>query len=244
MKKVIVVISLLILSLILISVPSTVRASSASIVLSPSSCYVDPYSGIAHLVSTTITGSGFSPNSIVTLSGPFEEHVPTTANTDSSGSFGAAVLLFPHGGVGPCTCTITAVDSDGNSGSASFTVHSNPLYEYIFVGEGLPDGTSWSVTFDGETKLGTFSGGFSGIIFYRPLGSYSFTIPDAGGITPPVTSGTLSGPGAEQWVVFNSLMVTPETGVGAGALMAVCLIGFVAWTLIVRHKKSNSIITN
>jgi hypothetical protein len=78
-----------------------------------------PSSGFA---STTITGSGFSDNSKITITwdGTTIPSIPSAVTTDTTGNFTALISVPTQ--TEPGTHTINATDEDGNWATATFTV--------------------------------------------------------------------------------------------------------------------------
>ncbi len=77
------------------------------------------------------------------------------------------------------------------SGTVSI-IGTAPTYAVTFTEEGLPSGTSWSVTMSGETKTSTSTT----ISFDEPNGQYPFAAGGADGYTPDPASGTVTVNGA------------------------------------------------
>jgi len=80
---------------------------------------LSPNTGFA---TTTITGSGFAPDSTITITwdGTPIPTIPRPLTTDSSGNFTALISVFTP--EAPGSHTVTATDEEGNKASAAFTV--------------------------------------------------------------------------------------------------------------------------
>ena len=123
----------------------------------------------------------------------------------------------------PSSGAATVSDSDAAS-SIQFTPLRHP-YSITFTENGLPVGTSWTVTVNGTLQQNA-SGGpivFVGLI----NGSYSYAVGAVSGYNASPSSGsiTVSGDNASQSITFNA------SGGGGGGLPPFCLFGLCGTTL-------------
>ncbi len=105
------------------------------------------------------------------------------------------------------------------------------FYTVTFTATGLPDGTTYSVTFDGTTLTNVSAGGTVSNVFTVPNGTYAFSIATISGYRPntPV-SGSLTVSGADVTRSTGYTQVTyvvsfEETGLSTGTAWAVTLNG-------------------
>ncbi len=90
-----------------------------------------------------------------------------------------------------------------NSGTISIiaTTTGSATYPVTFTESGLPNGTTWAVTFNGTTESSTTNA----ITFSRPNGTYSYTIGTVSGYSASPSSGsiTVSGNNIKQAITFT-----------------------------------------
>jgi len=121
-----------------------------------------------------------------------------------------------------------------NYGSATVSIISTStqvtkMYSVTFTESGLPTGTQWSVTLNGETETSTTNT----ISFTEPNGAYSFSISSINGYSVSPSSGsiTVNGASVNQAITFTA--VTPsvytitftESGLPTGTQWSVTLNG-------------------
>ncbi len=120
-----------------------------------------------------------------------------------------------------------------NDGNATFTRLSRPQsYPVTFVGAGLPQGRSWSVTLNGTT-LSSVS---NSVTFSEPNGTYQFSLGDLPGYAPHPSSGTIfvRGQGLRILVNFtrNEFSITfARYGLPSGTPWSVTLNGTVTTSM-------------
>ena len=116
-----------------------------------------------------------------------------------------------------------------NTGNGSVSIITNgpalSTYPVTFSESGLPSGTSWSVTLNGSTQLGT-----GNLIFTEPNGTHSYTVGSVPGYTASPSSGTVTvaGVAVTQSITFTPVTYTvtfTESGLPAGTSWSVTLNG-------------------
>ena len=181
----------------------------------------------------TLTATGLSPDMIYFV------YLDTTQGVASSASYNpigtcttdGSGALTGGGGDAPCTFVIPSGLSPGTyyvdlfqDPTApppyivllySFTVASPPppppsAYSVIFTETGLASGTSWSVTLNGVTELGT---GSSIVFTGMSNGVYGFSVRSVSGYTvsPATGSVTVNGADVSQPVTFTAIGPPPST---------------------------------
>jgi hypothetical protein len=100
------------------------------------------------------------------------------------------------------------------------------VYAVTFCADGLPRGTSWSVTLDGNTVASTAST----ISFAEPNGSYSFSVGSVPGWRTPTASGTVTVQGAPAsvevvWTAVTYPVTFSESGLPSGTSWSVTVDG-------------------
>jgi YVTN family beta-propeller protein len=132
-----------------------------------------------------------------------------------------------------------------NSGTVSI-ISTSPqvtkIYTVTFAESGLTPGTSWSVTFNGNTETSTTNS----ISFTEPNGTYSFSIASINGYSVSPSSGsiTVNGANVNQAITFTA--ATPsiykitftESGLSSGATWSVILAG------VTKTANTNTIVFN
>ncbi len=167
----------------------------------------------------------------------------TTISSDS----GSASLSLPNGTynytVNP-TAGYTVAPSSGtlvvaSAGNTTALLFSAVEYTVDFTEHGLPEGTVWSVTFDGVTKTLPSAT----ISFAIANGSYQYSVGNVSGYSLVGGSGSqeVAGPGASVQVAFTANS-TSGFGTGSGlfwvlvAVIAILAVALVAAVLMGRKK--------
>ena len=112
----------------------------------------------------------------------------------------------------PTSASTTVTVSATGTITATFTSSSPPTYPVMFTETGLPNGTSWSVTFDTALNSSTTDTiGFSAV-----NGVHTFTVGTVAGYTAAPGSGhlTVNGGPASQQVKFTSASTPPPKSSG------------------------------
>ncbi|MGC8632141.1 MAG: DUF7619 domain-containing protein, partial [Thermoprotei archaeon] len=126
----------------------------------------------------------------------------------------------------------TASPSSGSvtvSGTTSeaivFTKVSPTTYPVTFTESGLPSGTTWSVTLNGNTQSSTTST----ITFNEPAGTYQYSIGSVSGYTASPSSGSVTVSGTTSEAIAFTQITYPvtfsESGLPSGTTWSVTLNG-------------------
>ena len=114
------------------------------------------------------------------------------------------------------------------SGTVSVIATTSEIAEYpvTFIESGLPSGTTWSVTINGNTETSTTNE----ITFTLPPGTYTYTIGSVPGYTASPSSGmiTVTSSGITQTITFTPITYTVtfvESGLPSGASWSVTVNG-------------------
>ncbi len=105
------------------------------------------------------------------------------------------------------------------------------FYAVTFMATGLPDGTSWSVTFGGTTLSNTSASGTVSNVFEVPNGTYAYSIATVAGYLPsgPVSGSiTISGSGVTKTLGYTQATYSVEfleSGLASGTAWSVTLNG-------------------
>ncbi|HTP53996.1 MAG TPA: protease pro-enzyme activation domain-containing protein [Thermoplasmata archaeon] len=174
----------------------------------------------------TFSESGLPGGSLwtVTLGGgpPESATGPSIAFTEPNGTYGytvsgpAGYTAAPHSG---------SVRVDGVDASVAI-VFTPVTYAVTFTESGLPSGTLWSVTLNGDTESATGSA----IFFGEPNGSYGFTVGGIAGYRASPNAGSVSVNGGAVsvgigWTPVVYTVTVGESGLPAGTLWSVTLDG-------------------
>lgn len=130
------------------------------------------------------------------------------------------------------TASVTSGTVSLDSSSSVVTVNFSPItYSVKFTEAGLANGTSWSVTLNGQTKTSATQD----ITFSVSNGSYSYTIGSVNGYTTTASTGTVqvSGTSQSETVQFKAVTYTltvDQTGLPSGD----------AWAITIANKTYNS----
>jgi len=172
----------------------------------------------------------------------------TLNGTTKSSTTNTITFIEPNGTYSYRIATVNEIYSPSSS-SETFTVSGANVnigitfnlvtYSVTFTESGLPTGTSWSVTFNGETGTSTTST----ISFTEPNGAYSFSIPSVSGYSASPSSGsvTVNGASVNQAITFTAVapsaytVTFTESGLPTGTSWSVTLNG------LTRSSTSNSI---
>jgi outer membrane protein assembly factor BamB len=129
--------------------------------------------------------------------------------------------------VGTFTVTVKVTDMNGSSATAQTTLTVSPTYAVTFSETGLPTGTTWSVTLNGQTK----SGNGLTIVFNVANSTYPYSVGALSGYTPNPSSGNVTVAGAPisltiGWSASTTYAVTfTEAGLPGGTNWSVTLNG-------------------
>jgi len=174
------------------------------------------------LVATIRVGSG--PDHVTYDPGNGLVYVSNFGGSNVSVISGSTVVGIVPVGNSPEGATVDPVTDRlyvPNFGSGSVSVFSGG-YPVVFSERGLPNGTRWSVTFDGRSASGTGPLTFPGTL----NGSHRFAVGPLAGYnaTPANGSLTVQGPGSSLSILFQAL--PPAPGHGAPST----LFGIPTWT--------------
>ncbi|MGC8701331.1 MAG: DUF7619 domain-containing protein, partial [Thermoplasmata archaeon] len=120
----------------------------------------------------------------------------------------------------------------------TFTANSTKTYTITFTESSLPEGTSWSVTLNGVTKISTTNT----ITFNKPNGTYSYTVATSNREYAPIQySGSFSVNGSNMTINIKFILVTysiifTESGLPSGTTWSVTLNG------VIHNSTTNMII--
>ncbi len=140
----------------------------------------------------------------------------TITFSEPNGTYSYTVGAVSGYTASPSSGTVT-VNGAPPTVAITFTPSTSATYAVTFSESGLPPGTSWSVTLNGQT----LSSGTSTILFSEPNGTYSYTVGAVSGYTVSPSSGSVSVNGASQTVAIaftptSYLVWFTETGLPAG----------------------------
>ena len=153
----------------------------------------------------------------VTLNGQTLSSTTSTITfSEPNGTYSYTVGAVSGYTASPSSGTVT-VNGAPPTVAITFTPSTSATYAVTFSESGLPPGTSWSVTLNGQT----LSSGTSTILFSEPNGTYSYTVGAVSGYTVSPSSGSVSVNGASQTVAIaftptSYLVWFTETGLPAG----------------------------
>jgi hypothetical protein len=163
-----------------------------------------------YTVNFTESGLASGTTWSVTLNGT--THSSSTASIlfeETNGSYNFTVGAVPGKTATPQSSTIT-VDGAAVNETISFTATgSSTLYAVVFTETGLPMGTNWSVTLSGVTHASNTTS----ISFEETNGSYTYTVPNAAGLTPSPSTGPVQVAGG---AVAKTIQFASSSG-GGGA---------------------------
>ncbi len=179
--------------------------------------------------------AALTPWSVTLAGSTLASSTPSIAFAEPNGSWS-----FSVGAVSGYTATpsggLVFVNGHAVTESITFTSGSPPgttTYALTFTESGLPAGKNWSVTVGGTAHYSTTGS----IVVQEANGTYSFTVPAIGGLTPTPASGsvTVQGGAVTRAIAFSSTGPTPahysitftETGLPSGTRWSVTLNGSV-----------------
>lgn len=166
--------------------------------------------------SITFTESGLPVGTVwsVTVNGTARNLTSSSlAFSEPDGTYSYTVGAPSGYAASPVSGTIV-VSGAAVTQAVAFTVVSPTTYPVTFTENGLPTGTSWSVTVNGATQSSTTSS----TAFMELSGTYSFMVGTVTGYTATPSSGTVTvqGGGASLAIQFASTSPPPTTNGGSG----------------------------
>jgi hypothetical protein len=158
-----------------------------------------------------------------------------TLNGDTESSMGTSISFTePNGGYDYTIGGIAGYTAAPNSGSAEVSgaavsteiLFTQVTYSVTFTEGGLPGGTLWSVTLNGDTESSTAAT----IVFTEPNGTFGYTVGGVAGYTAAPTTGSVgvNGADASASIVFTQVTYTvtfTESGLPGGTWWTVTLNG-------------------
>ena len=193
-------------------------AVNEAIAFTPSS--VTTYA-VAFTESGLPTGTSWS----VTLNGVLQSSSTRTITfQEPNGTY--AYAISPISGYSTTYNGQVKVDGTGSTVAVAFTA---TTYGLTFSEAGLPTGTNWSVTLNGDTEFSTTPT----IAFTQPNGTYSFTVASVSGyhVSPSSGNVTVSGAAVTESITFSPRVATTyavtftESGLPSGTAWSVALSG-------------------
>ncbi len=183
------------------------------------------FTPVAYTVTFTESGLPTGTSWSVTLNGVLQSSsTPTIAFQEPNGTY--AYAISPIAGYSTTFNGQVKVDGTGSTVAVAFTA---TTYALTFSETGLPTGTNWSVTLNGDTEFSTTST----IAFTQPNGTYSFTVASVSGYNVNPSSGnvTVSGGAMTESITFSPRVTTTyavtfmESGLPSGTAWSVALSG-------------------
>ncbi|MGP8145452.1 MAG: protease pro-enzyme activation domain-containing protein [Thermoplasmata archaeon] len=200
-------------------------ASSGSVGVSGASV-TEPtlaYTQVTYPVTFTESGLPTGTHWAVTLNGGTLGSTTTSiVFAEPNGTFGYTVGGIPGYGPAPSSGSVTV----NGAGAAAAIAFSPETYSVMFLESGLPTGTLWSVTLNGNTLSSTGTT----IAFSETNGTYGFTVGGVAGYRSSPSSGsvTVAGAGVSPAIAFTpwTYSVTfSESGLPSGTTFEVTLNG-------------------
>ena len=186
--------------------------------------------GPAYTVAFTESGLPSGMSWSVTLNGSFQNSAGSTiAFTEPNGTYSYTVAAVTGYTVAPSSGTLN-VSGAAVSEPISFSPTTVATYAVKFIETGLPTGTNWSATLNGDTEFSTTST----IAFTQPNGTYSFTVASVSGyhVSPSSGNVTVSGAAVTESIAFSPRVATTtyavtfmESGLPSGTTWSVALSG-------------------
>jgi len=164
------------------------------------------FSKLTYTVTFSESGLSAGTSWSVTLNGTTESSTTSTLTfTELNGTYSYTIGSVSGYIASPSSGSIT-VSGSNVSQVITFTPVTPTLYTITFMESGLPSGTSWSVTFNGNTETSTTNT----ISFTEPNGTYSFSISSINGYSVSPSSGsiTVKGTNISQNITFTSVTTT------------------------------------
>jgi len=161
---------------------------------------------VTYEITFTETGLPTGRSWSVTLNGTtYNSTTDTITFSVSNGTYSYTIRSVSGYTASPSSGSIT-VNGANVDQAITFTSVTTQLYTITFTETGLPSGTSWSVTLNGNTETSTTNT----ISFTEPNGTYSFTISPINGYSVSPSSGsiTVKGTNISQNITFTSVTTT------------------------------------
>jgi len=201
------------------------------------SSYTGPQTMWGGFVSTTATTTSYTvtftesglPSGTswsITLNGTTESSTSNIITfNEPNGTYTYSVAAISGYSSSPSSGSLTVNGANVNE-AITFTPVSVKTYTVAFMENGLPSGSQWSVTLNGNTESSTSPW----IVFNVPNGTYSFSIGAVTGYTAFPSSGTItvSGDNTDEGITFSPVtyvVAFTENGLPSGIQWSVRLNG-------------------